>query len=196
MTITDEPAPGTARGRWLVGPPRWIFGAALLATIALTFYAVAPPGGIFDLAMTALCAWVALCVTFVVRLIVALVNEGERRRFRRRALLWLAFPVILVANFAATSAGVPGHIALELAKGDMVAYARDPAAPEPDRVGPYEILRADRLPNDGARFQLKGTGFLDSTGWAYSPAGAPPSVVDDITYTSIGNGWYTFVRRF
>lgn len=190
MTTTDGPA----RISWLVGPPKLIFGAVVVVTVLLTFYAAGPPGGVFDLAMLALTAWGALCVTYVVKLIVALVNTDERRRFRQRALLWSVFPVVLVASVVATSARVPGHIALALAKGDMLAYARDPSAPEPQRVGPYTVLRADRLPNDGARFHLKGTGFLHTTGWAYAPAGAPPSVVDDITYTSIGGGWYTFVR--
>jgi hypothetical protein len=78
----------------------------------------------------------------------------------------------------------------------MLAFARDPGAPEPERVGPYRVLSAHRLPGSGAEFSLADTGFFDVTGWAYSPGGPPKSVPHQLTYTHVGGDWYEFVQTF
>lgn len=195
MTTTDGPATrATLARRWLAGPPRWTFGAALLLTVAVSVYAVSAPGALFDLVLVALGGWMLLIGVFGVRLVVSAAIAAERRRIRSMLPLWLVFPVVLVASFMVTSSALPARLGLAAAKGDMLAYARDKAADEPDRVGPYKVLSAVRLPGDGARFTLKGTGFLDTTGWAYSPGGAPRSVPDDVTYTRISGDWYEFVQ--
>ena len=44
------------------------------------------------------------------------------------------------------------------------------------------VRRAERLPNNGALFHLDA-GFLNGTGWAYLPDGAPTSATDEICFT-------------
>jgi hypothetical protein len=167
----------------------------VLLTVVISVYAVSPPGGLFDFVLFAIGAWVVLIGVFGVRLIVSLALADERPT-RRAIALWFVFPVVLVASFAVAASGAPGRLGLAAAKGDMLAFARDPDATDPKRVGPYRVLVAERLPGAGAQFSLEDTGFLDVTGWAYSPGGAPRSVPHEITYTHVAGDWYEFVQTF
>ena len=77
---------------------------------------------------------------------------------------------------------VPVRMGLELAAPAMTEFVKDASAPTPDRVGPYPVDHAEHLSGrGGARFLIAGTGFLDGSGFAYSPDG-PPAVLGEDRY--------------
>ena len=182
--------------RWLVGPPRWIYWSVLLVTAAVFLSAQTPPGAYFVPVMVAFMGLLALGVTLLVRVIATLALAGGWRPMVRAGARWVAVPVVMAAVLVTAQAGVPVRVGLALAKSDMLAYALDPAAAEPDRVGPYAVQDAEKLPGGTVLFRLKGVGFLSNEGWAYSPDADPQPQPDGITFSWIGGDWYTFVETF
>ncbi len=70
--------------------------------------------------------------------------------------------------------------------------AANPGA-APAWIGLYPVERIDRYEN-GCRFLIWGSGFLDPVGFAY-PAGEPPRIGED-RYEFIGDGWWHWTESW
>ena len=55
-------------------------------------------------------------------------------------------------------------------------------------LGVYPVDRVETI-TGGMRFLVKGTGFLDREGFAYSPNGPPKAIGEDY-YTHFSGPWY------
>jgi len=71
---------------------------------------------------------------------------------------------------------------------DVIAGKR--SATSVSRVGLYRVDRVERIP-DGMRFLVRGTGFLDSHGFAYSPRSRPAAIGEDF-YKHLDGPWYVW----
>ncbi|WP_157240525.1 hypothetical protein [Catenuloplanes japonicus] len=186
VDITAD-APAT---RWFAGPPGWIFGALVAANVALTVVAYAGPGRFLVPWLVCAAGWIALGLSAVARIGLAVAQRGRRGAVGMR---WLLVGAVVAGTAGAVFTGVPVRAGLQLAKPDMMRYAA--GADTPARVGPYPVERAERLPGGGARFMIAGTGFLDGSGFAYAPDGVPPRIGED-TYRQLSDGWYLWTESW
>ena len=69
--------------------------------------------------------------------------------------------------------------------------ATSPAAP-PQRnwIGLYPVEKIEAVPS-GMRFIVRGTGFLDRAGFAWSPNGTP-TVIGEDHYKHLAGPWYAW----
>jgi hypothetical protein len=177
--------------RWLAGPPRWLFGLIAAGNAVLTMMACSAPGFYFLAMIATVSVWVVLALVFIIRFGLALALGGCWREMRAAWLRWIAVPVLVVLTGALAVAEAPMRANLELAKPAMREYAENPGPTGPARAGLYVIEQAEPLPGGGARFILQGTGFLDATGFVYSPSGSPPRIGEDY-YRHLGGPWYAW----
>jgi hypothetical protein len=90
-------------------------------------------------------------------------------------------------------AGVPIQAGLQLAKPAMLDFASGSVDQAPERVGPYEVFWAGRLPGGEVRFAIAGAGDSEyKSGFVYSPRGEPQSGGHG-TYKHLSGPWYTWV---
>jgi len=108
-------------------------------------------------------------------------------------------PALALLALALVTSDAPLRARFELSRGAMDAAARAVLAGKRDpddvhRVGLYSVERAERV-GGSFRFLVRGTGFFDSGGFAYSPHGRPPRVGED-EYTHYRGPWYIWSESF
>ena len=136
-------------------------------------------------------AWFALGGYWFLRFAALLVTGGFRG-FASHVGWWVTPPVIVIATGALIVFSVPQLARFNLSQGAMESFAEEvmkgPVTSHPDRVGLYSIKRVDRF-KGGMRFLVRGAGFLDDSGFAFSPSGKPPNLGEDLYYHLEGP-WY------
>jgi hypothetical protein len=192
VDITDDEVRPAGRRR-LAGTPGWALGLLTAATVGLTLIAWAVPGGWWRAQLAAGAAWVVLGLLWAIRLGFGLVLG--RAQVRRRWWRWAVVPLAVAVTAALLVTRAPVRIGVVLAGDDMRTFAQRPGSPPPQRVGPYQVASAEHLPGGGARFLLRDSGFLDPSGFAFSPTGPPPVLGED-TYTPLGGGWYVWTQSW
>lgn len=198
VDITEEAlVPRGARERmrhWFTGPPRWLFGTVVAVNTALTLVVNSLPDGLFVLWLVTYKVWLGLLLAFAARLSLALADGGLRGVLLDWAR-WAAVPAVVAVAVVLVSTGAPMRAGLHLAKPAMAEFATDRDAREPGRVGPYPLERAERIEGGGARFLIKYAGFLDGSGFVYSPGGPPPRIGEDY-YEHLHGPWYSWTESW
>jgi hypothetical protein len=199
VDITDEEYGSGGRKdsvrRWFNGPPRWLFGTVAGVNAVLTMVVNSVPDGFFQLWLVTYSAWLGLVLAFAARLSLSFATGSGLRGDLRGLARWAAVPTIVVVVAFLVSTGTPMRAGLHLAKPAMTEFAADRDARKPGWVGPYAVERAERLENGGARFMIKYSGFLDGSGFVYSPGGPPPRIHDDY-YEHLHGPWYSWVESW
>lgn len=162
--------------------------------MAATLIAFSPPGGYFFVIILLFWAWLLAGVTWLARFIgVFLV-----RRTKERWASWLFAPVVVVVSAVAIQLDGPLLVRFRLSEPAMTRFTEqargEPAPTSPTRVGLWEVGRVETF-DGGVRFTVAGAGFIDDDGFAYSPAGRPPTRGDD-SYQHLDGPWYLWHRRF
>ena len=177
---------------WRLGRP---FLVAVASAAFMTLWAFSVPGGpdmgVFVFLML---GWMAIGALWLLRLLAALIAGGFGRV--SGVWQWWVTPVVIVlatAGLLVTSA--PLLVRFELSQGAMEELAREATAngalPRPDRVGLFPVERVTRF-QGGMRFLVKGAGFLDPGGFAFSPDGRPPNLGGEDHYFHLEGPWYVW----
>lgn len=61
-------------------------------------------------------------------------------------------------------------------------------------IGVYPVEKVEVIPG-GMRFIVKGSGFMDAGGFAYSPNGPPPKIGEDY-YRHLWGAWYEWTESW
>ncbi|HYZ78179.1 MAG TPA: hypothetical protein VE596_12480 [Gaiellaceae bacterium] len=172
---------------------RAVWTGLLGALVAATFYAESAPDGYFFLLLGVAVAWLLV-------LTVWLVSIGARALVRR-SLFALGPPDFVVPALvplvgALLYIHVPLHVHYRLSRPAMNSAAKRVVAhPEEARsirrIGLWPTSRVEKIPG-GMRFLVSGSGFLDATGFAYSPKGEPASVGGEDAYEHLDGPWYVW----
>jgi len=199
VDITDEDQGheglrGSTR-RWLSGPPRRVFVVVVAVNALLTVAVNAVPEGVFLLWLLTYYVWIALALAFTARLALSLATGGGLRGVLRAWARWAAVPAAVAALLVLVTTGAPMQAGLHLAQPAMTEFAENRDATKPGWVGPYPVERAERLDGGGARFLIRFSGFLDSTGFVYSPGGPPPRIREDY-YEHLHGPWYSWAESW
>ncbi|GAB3256763.1 hypothetical protein [Kineosporia babensis] len=174
------------------GAPGWIFLSLTLVNAALTVVAYAAPGTFFLLWLAAAVGWLVLGAVFVIKAGLTLVFAGWKWKHLWR---WLAVPLVVLTLGLVVTTGLPLRAGLATAQPAMMDFVSDPQAPAPEKAGVFQVLSAERSPDGTARFMLADTGFIDGTGFAYSPYRAPQNSSEEL-YEHITGPWYAWTQRF
>ncbi len=167
-------------------PNRWMYGTA--TAIALVVLEASSRG-----------SWVAgtvLLAVWLYRLIPTLVHRRVRLTAREWGQ-WLGLPALVIATYLAFLSPIPFDARLAASRGGMTAAAAEiltDADAEPAWIGLYPVARIDRYEN-GFRFLIWGSGFLDPVGFAYASEGEPPRIGED-RYEPLGDGWWHWTESW
>ena len=115
----------------------------------------------------------------------------------REWLQWIVLPLIVIGTHYAFLSPIPFEARLKASRAAMDDVAAqlmaDPEA-APGWIGLYPVDRIDRYEN-GVRFLVWGSGFLDPIGFAYAVDGEPPVVGED-SYQPIGDRWWHWTESW
>ena len=195
------PPPLPALTRILIGPPGKVLLplVALLALIILNNSSL-PGGGSFQLLLMGLGLAYGTIIVWVARFVVALFRSDGRSMLRRHWVRWAAAPVMAVAVIGSVYADLPFSARFALSESSLESLARTVASgpastDDADQwVGLYPLTSISRT-EDGARFLVDGTGFLNQYGFAWSPKG-PPAEESHTDYTHIQGPWYIWEMQW
>lgn len=182
------------RVRALLRKPLGIPMAVLVTLSALiTLWAFSVPGGpSMGLFVILMLGWFALGGYWLLRVIAAL-SAGGFQRVRSQWLWWALPPAVVAVTAGLLVLSVPLLLRFNLSQTSMDGFAREviggSSVPRPDRVGLFPVGRVQRF-NGGMRFLVKGGGFLDPSGFAYSPEGRPPNIGGEDNYVHLEGPWY------
>ncbi|MFB9878059.1 hypothetical protein ACFFMN_08955 [Planobispora siamensis] len=185
--------------RALIGPPgRWLLPLSALTGLLL-LYSVSAPGGYFGLALLGGILALTLAVVWIPRFVVGLARADGRPGLRRHWVRWAAVPLMAAVVAGLGSAGVPQDVRFALSRASMeqVAHAVSTGA-EPEgggrQIGLFSVSSVVRT-GGGVSFGLRDTGFLDTHGFAWFPAGAPPQE-PETSYEHLEGPWYEWRRTW
>lgn len=146
-------------------------------------------------------SWLSLPVgTFWVLAVAGWIRHVGLRRGIRNG--WLATGVLVGAGTVlAIVFALPLHVRFELSRPSLEALAVDmgrPDAPEMIEQRSIGLFEAEAIePFDGGyRFVVRGTGFLDPGGFAYSPSGPPPNIGGEDLYYEFSGPWWIWVESW
>lgn len=178
----DEPAPR------FVGMS-WLWYGMLGVLVLVTLIAASVPMGYFIPVLFLIVAW----PTYVfVAVLWYLGSTFRRRTLRPRRVHWVPLAVIAATAFA-LECNAPMLVRYAASRPAMTAFA-EAAQRDPDnvkdrrRVGLWPVDAVQSYPG-GVRFIVRGTGFLDQGGFAFSEHGQPPVMGEDAYYHLHGD-WY------
>lgn len=193
----DHVAAPEARGN----PPRTalqIVTVLVVGLAAVTFLTVSVPGTYFLILMFLPLLWAVLGLVWVVLALVTIARSGFLATATNRYLLAMA--LIAAGTAGAVASGAPFHVRLALSRPAMEALAVELL--EPGVIGSADrwigLFDAESITEfaGGYRFLVKGTGFLDPAGFAYSPNGEPPNLGGEDRYTHIEGPWWVWVESW
>jgi hypothetical protein len=184
---------------FLLRPPGWLLHGLLAIVVLVVLYACSMPGLIFIPAVFGVLAAVCLGVIWLVRFTTAAILVA---RFRVRILQppgagrrWATVPVCLVGVAILLVTRVPLYVTFWISRSATDRLAAELTQPSfcyyPNanrRLGVYSVDRVETI-TGGMRFLVKGTGFMDQEGFAYSPNGPPQAIGEDY-YTHFSGPWY------
>ena len=139
---------------------------------------------------------VVLLGVWLFRLLPTLVHRQLRLTLREWAQ-WVGLPAFIVATHYAFLSPFPFEARLTASRPGMdEAAARITADADaaPGWIGLFPVDRIDRYDN-GFRFLIWGSGFLDPVGFAYASEREPPIVGED-RYEPIGDGWWHWTESW
>lgn len=142
--------------------------------------------------VTLMLAWLVLGAYWLIRLVGAAFADGVGS-IRSQWIWWVvpAAVVVLTASLLVTSA--PLLVRFNLSQGSMERFALavigSSRVSKPSRVGLYPVARVQRF-EGGMRFLIRGSGFLDPSGFAYSPEDRPPNLGGEDNYVHLEGPWY------
>ncbi|GAA4895095.1 hypothetical protein [Streptomonospora salina] len=190
--------PGDARfRRWFAGPPGWTLGGLAAGNAVVSLWTYSVPGGYLVPLPATTAVWACLLLAVGIKALMQPVFgvPGGRPGWHSWAR-WGAVLGTVAAAWALVQTGVPVRAGTAWAEPAVAAYAADSrSAQTPERFGPYRVQSAGNLGDqEGARFLVEGAGFLDDTGFAYSPGGPPPDSVHG-EYAHLHGPWYSWTRE-
>lgn len=170
--------------------PKLPFTLIVLGASIATLWAFSWPGGPnMGRFVLLLACWMVLGLYWLFRVAAAPLAGGS---LREGWGWWFAAPAIVVVTAGLLLSSAPLRLRIALSMDDMNRFAtsvmQDPSGPHPNRVGSFPIGRVEDF-DGGMRFLVRGTGFLDPFGFAYSPAGKPPRLGED-SYWHLDGPWY------
>ena len=170
--------------------PKLPFTVVTAASALATLWAFSWPGGpSMTRFLLLVFGWISLGVYWIFRLVATPVAGGS---LRQGWGWWLVSPVIVFVTAGLLFTSAPLRLRIALSWDDMNRFAesviQDPSGAHPDRVGSFPVGRVEDI-EGGMRFLVRGTGFLDPYGFAYSPEGKPPRIGED-TYWHLRGPWY------
>ncbi len=184
--------------RLLRTPPGPFSHYGALAVAVVLIINAAWPGDTICIVFPAALAGLALGAIWLSRALFCLATAlmGRRDWSSRpdRWQTWLALPVIVALTAGMLWARVPFHLTFLMSRPAMDRWAVSAmqapvGARLPDTwAGLYPACEVERFPG-GVRFFVRGTGFIDREGWAYSPNGPPPATHED-SYMHFAGPWY------
>lgn len=160
--------------------------------VVLSLASVSVPGGYFVLQLGLFYGWAAILVGAVV----AYLLSAIRRRTPKPRLGHTVPVIAFVLTVVLAVVQVPLLVGYFVSAGSMNALmreaARDPKSfDKPGRVGVWSVERVESY-KGGVRFLVKGTGFLDPGGFAYSEKGQPPNIGGEDYYDHLHGNWYVW----
>lgn len=182
----------------LARPIGWPTNGAAMLIVLLGLAASLYPGGMFWLQASCFLAWLAVGIVFFLRLLAfAWIRSSHRFRIDRddNHPRWLIVPACLILWIVIVCTDVPARTFFFLNKPALDRFAQStvsapPGTKFPDRsIGLYPATHIESFPG-GVRFLVKGAGFLDSCGFAYSPNSPPPNITGEDIYQRITSAWY------
>lgn len=182
------------RVRALLRRPLGVPMAVLVTVSALiTLWAFSLPGGpSMSFFVMLMLAWLALGAYWVIRLIGA-AFAGGLGSIRSQWIWWVAPAVLVVITASLLVTSAPLLVRFNMSQSSMERFAQEvigsSRVPKPDRVGLFPVTRVQRF-EGGMRFLVKGGGFLDPSGFAYSPDGRPPNLGGEDNYVHLEGPWY------
>ncbi|GGT40732.1 hypothetical protein ACFFV7_40095 [Nonomuraea spiralis] len=185
---TAETVPDTWRpGRAVAIVP------AVVAALA-TVWATSVPGWYLMWLALITNAWVFIGLIWLLTLGRMLFRREPLARLRREWPVWSLPPliVLLVCGLLYVGAPLEARFALSRPALDGRARAISHGAPLPaddEWIGLFPVGRAERIPG-GVRFAIDGTGFLGTTGFAWSPEVEPPEPEGEELYEHWHGPWY------
>ncbi len=123
----------------------------------------------------------------------------------RAWLYWGIEPAVFLLALALLFSGMFQQARFFLGSSALQAYVQEVQAgklppqtfDDPARsAGLYTITETELLPGGGVRFITSSDGFADAAGFAYAPAGEPPTLSAKDDYTHISGPWWFWLRRF
>jgi hypothetical protein len=191
VIATDAPAaPNEPAAPATPGVKALAIGVSVLAVLSL--WAVSVPGSYFGLVLLLVYPWLGAAAVWVIQVIRVGRWKGSAGI---RSLRWLlATGVVVVVTALACWLQAPLYLRFALSLSQMNAVAAQLSAADPDAVltdqwiGLFDAERIERI-NGGMRFLVKGTGFLDPGGFAYSPSGEPEIIGEDWYQPFVGPWW-------
>ncbi len=174
-------------------PNRWMY--ALAVGIALIVLEASSRGSWVMFFLGEMVGMVLLAV-WLFRLVPTLVHRRLRLQLREWAQ-WVGLPAILITTYYAFLSPFPFEARLAASRPGMdeaAARIMADADAAPGWIGLYPVDRIDRYEN-GFRFLIWESGFLDPVGFAYASEGEPPIVGED-RYELIGDGWWHWTESW
>ncbi len=195
MTAVERPIVPAALlpARTWAAPNRWTYAAALgIAVLVLEASSRASWLMFFVGGM----AGTVLLAVWLHSFFPTLVHRRLRLAAREWAQ-WIGLPVLVIATYYAFLSPIPFDARLAASRAGMENAASQITAntdAAPAWIGLYPVERIDRYEN-GFRFLIWGSGFLDPVGFAYSRDGEPPRIGED-RYEFIGDGWWRWTESW
>lgn len=187
---------------WL-GPPGWRTQGITAAVALVMLWAESVPGVLILPMLGAALALLLIGSVWGIWALGALYIALRRHRWyitRRWLWGWAKVPLGVVLLFVLLVSEVPLKVRLGLSLPWMNAFAEralaDPSqVPKSAWIGLYH---ADWITvrNGVFRFSIRGSGFLESWGLEYAPAGPPASGHPDISYYHVLGKWYERCEEF
>jgi len=174
-------------------PNRWMYGIAI--AIALLVLEASSRGSWLMFFLGGMGGMVLLAV-WLYRFIPTLVHRRLRLTAREWGQ-WIGLPGLVLATYFAFLSPIPFDARLAASRAGMSAAVSElltDADAEPGWIGLYPVERIDRYEN-GFRFLIWGSGFLDPVGFAYVSEGEPPRIGED-RYEPLGDGWWRWTESW
>lgn len=163
----------------------------MLVVSLITLWTFSVPGTYFLPLMILPYLWAGIVVVW---LILALRIAGRAlAAFRDRSVL--AGVAIAVSTLLAVVLELPLQARWQLSQGPIEALvvqmtaSNAPGSIEDRPVGLFDAERVESF-DGGFRFLVKGTGFLNPYGFAYSPSGPPPDIGGEDYYEHFTGPWW------
>ncbi|MGI5273266.1 hypothetical protein ACQEUU_29240 [Nonomuraea sp. CA-218870] len=170
---------------------------ALTGLITLDYTSM-PGGGSLELLVLGLALAMSTVIVFLARFAVALVRSDGRPGLRAHWIRWVAAPVMGVTVIGLVYADVPFTARFALSQPSLESFARQVAGGDAEHddqwVGLFPVESVQRV-DGGARFLVRGTGFLDRYGFAWIPDGVPEEE-HHMDYTPVEGPWYVWEMRW
>jgi hypothetical protein len=179
--------------REMVGGPLLVLAA--IATF-LSIYAASGPAPYFLAALFAVGVWIIVMGWWGTGAVITLVLRARQRDLGTG---WgiITAPALLLTTAFVIAAGLPSRTAFLIARPAMerIAQTQLKSPDGTESTTDVNVYGTCRFSHEGnaVKIQVDGTGFIDSSGFVYSPAGSPRV---SGRATLIGGPWYRWSLRF